>query len=59
MLRWGVRGKDLRTLEILGQRRPEVCVLENAQVLGLGRVRRANQARLHRKVGLAEATARE
>lgn len=34
-------------------------VLENTQVLGLSRVRRADQAGLHREVGLAETTARE
>lgn len=59
MLRGSVRGKDLRALEVLGQRSPEVGVLEHAQILGLGRVRRANQTGLHREVGLAETAACE
>lgn len=36
-----------------------MCILENTQVLGLGRIRGADQARLYREVGLAETTARE
>lgn len=59
MLRWGVGGKNFGALEVLGQWSPKVSVLEDTQVLGLGRVRRANQAGLHREVGLAEATARK
>jgi hypothetical protein len=55
----GVRGEDLRALQILGQRSAEVGILEDTQVLGLGSVRRANQARLNGQIGLAETTARK
>lgn len=39
MLGGGVRGEDLGALQVLGQGSPEVGILEDTQVLGLGGIR--------------------
>lgn len=54
-----VRREDLRALQVLGQGGPKVSILEQAQVLRLGRIGGADLARLDRKVGLAKTTARK
>lgn len=54
-----VRGEDLGALQILGQGGAEVGVLEDAQVLGLGSIRRTNEVGLNGQVGLAETATRK
>jgi len=54
-----VRREDLGALQVLGQGGPKVSILEQAQVLRLGRIGGADLARLDREVGLSKTTTRK
>jgi hypothetical protein len=51
--------EDLRALEVFRERGPEVGILEETQVLRLGRIGGTDPRGLDGEVGLPQTTARE
>lgn len=47
-----MRREDLGSFEVVRERRSEMCIVEEAKVLWLRRIVRANLSRLDREIGL-------
>jgi hypothetical protein len=54
-----VRNEDLRALEILGKRRPEVRILEQAEILSFGGIGLVDLLRLHGEICHSQTTTRK